>query len=373
MSGYKKTSNGFTNRDFTFENPYDLAPVYAAYAQAIEKGIAERKPGQPLIILSGERHGSTPHVMNHIGGLSHLLKMKQENPNDPTRNFFYAREAEFNLPVRISRYYDISVPAYLEHYPEKIDPDNLISIDALISYTDKNSHVADNMHWRFIKKHSITTIFNDAARFYSEEKKGILCRRDPLFKQALEIYIKMNFEDDHDISAQLQKLSSQDVSLEDKISLALRNIMMVGRAFKKMRETETSIVFQHCGNAHVFGMSRREQIGQFQYSLANLYRLAGAYVLPIVQDSSSVGSVPLKEFPNTFLPHGKQPERVNATYLRETHIPRLIQSYGENNCPFAPENLYPQSEISKENFTEALQRNIQQNKMPNFIKPLVIS
>lgn len=374
--GYFRTPNGLTERDFTFENSLDLAPADALFAQAIEEEIAQLKPDQPLVILSGEDHTHPTDIMCHIGGISHLLKMQLEQSHDPNRDFLVAHEREFNLSYGIAKDLGLNVPDGLKYKSDELDPDNkLILVFCALNITSLFSPYSSSLFFKFIGQHSIPLIFNDAAR-YEIGKETFLCPDAPCFKHALETYNKEN--------KAISLGDQNNINAAASTGIAIRNMVMVEKALQRAKETQTRIIFQQCGNVHVLGSKHHNS--KVEHSLSFLYREAGARVLPVVCRPAEEER--FKEFPNTLIRRGlnqKSFQSPTTTINRvdvdkeRLYLGTLSAHYGTNGCPFYDDEFLINPDINEyikialeQNIRLYEENNIQKQKRPNFFQHLFL-
>ncbi len=359
-NGYRKTPNGLTDRDFTFTNPFDLAPVYAAYAQAIEEEFAQLEPGQILVILSGERHNNPLDVLAHIGAIDYLHKRYVEHKRSHDRRFFVAYEMASNLIVTLADICEIDVPDYLKNRPEALDPDNRIALDIMSSRTvSLDAPYSNNIFCNFLKKQSIPTLFNDMARFY-QCGKSYLHTGDPLIKTVFLEYLNLN-PDLYDID-EMTSFLEDHMEVTHPISMGIRNLRMVKKALLSAQITQTRIIFQHCGQDHVLDAMKN--------SLAFLYREAGARVLPVFSHMPFENADYFKEFSGALIRRGSDGARFevgeegflsNKQDMSDRYyIETLEKNYSGHDCPFSVDDV--PTPITAEEIRHRLRQNIEKNR-----------
>jgi hypothetical protein len=174
VEGAHPTPYGLTSRDYTLENPYDLAPADQIIGRVIEEELASMPKEQVLVILSGENHDVSSHKMAHIGTLTHLVKMCDENPDDPARQFLFATELPFNYMEAGADFYKISVPAKLQYHLHEFDQDYRLAMTMEMADPRlKGSPQAMSRLFHAVLQHHIPAIFNDAAHRDGEEGREL--------------------------------------------------------------------------------------------------------------------------------------------------------------------------------------------------------
>ncbi len=380
MEKYHRTRNGLTKRDFTFVNPFDLAPVTDVFAAVVEEEIVKLKPDQPLVILAGETHTYPVDIASHICNLDYLHRKQQENPDDPKRRFIFAEEAPFNAYEDTARCLRVRVPSYLRYHPEDIDPDNRITIGTRsLSPSTLYATETCKLLYRFLHQHSITVAFNDMAARDTLFDGYYLCQKDPLFAQALDRFYQISREKTHAIEP-------DKIPYAKSIAMAMRNIGMAERALAKAIETHSRIIYQRTGSVHTLGDFKGEPDDRrcfLREAQATLYREAGARVLCIIDSDQNLrakdGLAAMKQFPNTLIKRNL--DRKHHLFVRPSlfdkvnevevgYLERLVENYSGEACPFSTEQLAAAPD--KAELRSALKANIAKHKRPNFFQRLFL-
>lgn len=339
VEGAHHTENGLTARDYTLDNPYDLAPALKIVTDAIEDEMGKLENGQILVVLSGEHHFMPAHKMTHIGILSHLVRKRDENPGDLSRRFLFATEKNANylgMRWQILRLREEGLDE-IPPAPEKLyeyDPDYRLAAraEAADSIFDGARQSEEKLS-RYALRHDVPVIFNDA----DIERARVLDVRKEFNRQAYE-----------DVRSELQWKGNRDIFFAfEADGVAIRNRVMVRRSMERARETGAGIIFQKAGVKHVFGDEDVEM--SYLHSLAAQYWKEGARVLVVLPSFSDrfvnerISSDAWKDFPGAIVFRGLSDEQFSfgGEDGETAFIRRLVDSYSGGAAPFAADDPVP--------------------------------
>lgn len=335
----RPSENSLTTRDWTFEDPCDLGPAIRILTDVIEEELDRLDPEEPLVILMGEGHSLPVHMMLQIGVMKHLAGLRDADPEDSSRNFVMASEMPFNntaVLVQREDTYGLDIPENLKYRIQEHDPDGHLGLEAIITKNPVNNAPRSKERvFQTALQYEIPTVFNDAAR---KEIDGNTC---------------LDLNDPQLANAVPEESRDMNVPLDSPLGYALRNRIMMKRAFEFAHKQTARIIFQACGTNHLFGVENNE--AKYSHSLASQFKAAGCRTLGIFITSESNDCTPeqitdtqaWQEHSNTVILRGLDDKACykSSPATEERYLEKLEKSFNENNgyiCPFKENKPLPE-------------------------------
>lgn len=272
-----------STRDFPAEfvdcsgNPYDVRPATDKILDMAAKLTREKQDGKPVVILMGENHDTSAHMVLQHDLVSRLSQIKAK----ASLCFEYSNNIAFELAPSILK--DVAKQVGLSgddmaalDLPEDIryqfhiyDKNGLMGI-AIHSFNGSRldrSNVAKQNLKRFCYNHRFPCAFTDVAKKYSDsDDYGTLDNGDP------------------DVGYYARELgfSEEEYSTICPEGMAIRNAVIAERIMECADHNNSDVVVQITGMAHVFG--EMSQGFAYEHSLHAALEKHGAHILPVIID-----------------------------------------------------------------------------------------
>lgn len=254
------------------KNPRDLRPAVDGIMERIDRTRASLKPGQPLVIIIGQKHGVSIDKMLPVMILDRLIAERKSGKIGPVA---CGIEYDHNLLGQImTDYLGHALTPAQQTTISKTDHDGQRVLEAFTTFcSSRTAPMAGRALLNFCRLQGISTRFNDTAK-----KRGILDRSDPATQEL--------------IARQAPHLPEQDISDIEAEGMRLRNIKMVENSMAHIKETKAETYVLIAGKHHLFGLYSQDD------SLHARFAETGAVVSSvfITNDSArggGVGTIPL--------------------------------------------------------------------------------
>ena len=317
----------------------DLAPVFQNIARCIDHHLLHCENGQPLVIIGGEQHNSPESKMIHIGVMSHIVRLAQDRVFKGEAFIAY-EQTETLLWDKAQDILGQDISENKRFQMAQADQKGHLALKSIL--TNNRAEDAPQSIARFLSyilKANLSCVFNDASlNRYNFDPN------DPTLEEALDA-----------VGDNVPKIPHCELDARESYGWALRNHMMVTKAMTTQKSQQASIIYQCCGQNHVFGKSKTGR--RYDHSLARLYKNAGANVLPILtafsQEEDAEIEQDLKpwkdEFPQTIYLSGL----INAVFNKydqeaeRAYISLLEDAFSARPCPFSMPDTEPDYERLK--------------------------